>query len=34
MNYAQEVADGLVVARGYGAMLLELGKEVLDQMVA
>ena len=32
MDGAQEVACGLVVARGNGAALLELSKEVLDQM--
>jgi len=32
MDGAQEVTCGLVVARGNGAVLLEPGKEVLDQV--
>lgn len=32
MDGAKEVARGLVVACGYGSVLLELGKEVLDHM--
>ena len=32
MDGAQEVARGLVVAHGNGAVLLEPGKEVLDQV--
>ena len=32
MDGAQEVACGFVVARGNGAVLLEPGKEVLNQM--
>ena len=32
MDGAQEVTCGLIVARGNGAVLLEPGKEVLDQM--
>lgn len=34
MNSAQEVACGFVVARGDGAVLLEPGEEVLDQMAS
>ena len=32
MDGAQEVTCGFVVARGNGAVLLEPGKEVLDQV--
>lgn len=32
MDCAEEVASRLVVTRGDGAVLLEAGKEVLDQM--
>lgn len=32
MDGGQEVACGLVIARGDSSMLLELGEDVLDQM--
>ena len=32
MDGAQEISRGLVVARGNGAVLLEPGKEVLNQV--